>query len=116
MPQHMPYKLPEDGYYYFRPYHYAHIAIQQDFVSGFGGDRRNPYAFEIFNQLETEELPGPAVPPQDPSPTLPPLHDPRPSPQSMRSSPQRDSSIGKRDRPPYFNADQLGIAWTRERD
>jgi len=59
MPQHLLYKLPEDGYYYFRPYHFAHVSIHQEFVSQWGGDERNPYSYEIFDQLEAEELPTP---------------------------------------------------------
>ena len=59
MPQHMAYKLPEDGYYYFRPYNYTMVPAQQDFVSQWGGDVRNPYSCEVFDQLRVEELPAP---------------------------------------------------------
>lgn len=72
MPQHLPYKLPEDGYYYFRPYHYTHVAIHQDFVSTWGGDRRNPYAFEVFDRSDAEELPIHA--PSEPQGAAPPTN------------------------------------------
>ena len=67
MPQHMAYKLPEDGYYYLRPYHYAHIARHQQFVSQWGGDVRNPYSHAIFERLE-EELPLPTDEDEDEEP------------------------------------------------
>ncbi len=57
MPQRLHYKLTEDGYYAFRPYHYASISSHQQFVRQWGGDERNPYSHEIFDQLDSEELP-----------------------------------------------------------
>jgi len=42
------------GYYYFRPYNYMHVPRQQEFVTRFGGDARNPYANEIFKRVYAE--------------------------------------------------------------
>jgi hypothetical protein len=61
MPQHLAYKLWEDGYYYFRPYNYTQVSAQQSFVSQWGGDTRNPYALELLDELETENLPAPEM-------------------------------------------------------
>ena len=38
------------GYYYFRPYHHSHVT-QQQMVTAWGGDPRNPYANEIFQRV-----------------------------------------------------------------
>ena len=39
------------GYYYFRPYHFSHIRLHQEFVSSFGEDPRAPYANTVFQQV-----------------------------------------------------------------
>ncbi len=54
MMQHHAYFPAMHGYYYFRPYHHAHIAEQQQSVAGWGGDPRNPYANEIFKKVYAE--------------------------------------------------------------
>lgn len=51
---HYPYYPAAHGYYYFRPYHYTHIALQQHLVSRWGGDPRHPYANEIFDRVYAE--------------------------------------------------------------
>jgi hypothetical protein len=40
-----------DFYYYFRPYNYIHIRPQQETVTRWGGDVRNPYANEMFEKV-----------------------------------------------------------------
>lgn len=54
MPPHYAYYPSMHGYYYFRPYHHSHIPRQQQFVAGWGGDPRNPYANEIFQRVYAE--------------------------------------------------------------
>lgn len=70
MPQHYPYGATR-GYYYFRPYHEAHLRLHQEMAEQWGGDPRNPYDNDalfdaIQNQpnfdesdLESEPLPLP---------------------------------------------------------
>ncbi len=40
-----------DFYYYFRPYNYIHVRPQQEIVTRWGGDVRNPYANEMFEKV-----------------------------------------------------------------
>lgn len=54
MPQHYPYYPPMHGYYYFHPYHYAHVPAQQAFASQFGVDTRNPYSNDFFKVVYAE--------------------------------------------------------------
>jgi hypothetical protein len=109
----MAYKLPEDGYYYFRPYNYTHIPIHQEFVSRWGGDQRNPYSFEVFDQLDTEELP--SIEPSDPpGSSIQPMqpYGPRPSPpvsQSMPSPMPRAASVKTASNERPVDLDRLGI-------
>ncbi len=50
--QHLPYRPPALGYYYFRPYNYQHVPQHQAFVGAYGGDPRNPYSNKIFDQID----------------------------------------------------------------
>ncbi len=54
MPQHYVYYPPLHGYYYFHPYHYAHVPAQQAFTSQFGVDPRNPYSNDFFKVVYAE--------------------------------------------------------------
>jgi hypothetical protein len=54
MPQHHMYFPQSHGYYYFRPYNHAHIRRQQDAVTRWGGDPRNPYDNTIFQAMYLE--------------------------------------------------------------
>lgn len=72
MPQHYPYFAEPKFYYYFRPYNWFHIPVQQDDVRAFGGDPRHPYDNRIFksvyeqlhfNEPAPEVINPPAAPP-----------------------------------------------------
>lgn len=54
MPQHYPYYPAMHGYYYFHPYHHAHVPPQQTFASQWGVDPRNPYANDFFKVIYAE--------------------------------------------------------------
>lgn len=54
MPQHYAYFPAMHGYYYFHPYHYTQVVADQEFVSSFGGDRRNPYSNDFFKVIYAE--------------------------------------------------------------
>ena len=54
MPPHYAYYPAMHGYYYFRPYNDMHVTSQQEFVSSFGGDRRDPYSNEFFKVIYAE--------------------------------------------------------------
>ena len=54
MPQHIRYDDPAPGYYYFRPYHYSHIARHQEFASRHGVDARNPYDLSFIKEIELQ--------------------------------------------------------------
>jgi hypothetical protein len=117
----MPYKLPEDGYYYFRPYHYSQVAIQQNFVSEWGGDRRNPYSFEVFDQIETEELPGVEPDEQPQSSRQPMLPESNGATSAIISQTSRlsnpiESTVAKPGAVPHVDINQLGIAWCGDQD
>ena len=70
MPQHIAYYPPYHENYYFRPYSVAQLARQQEIVTSWGGDPRNPYANAIFQRvydemgLETIDTPEPNAIPQ----------------------------------------------------
>ena len=49
--QHMPYCAAGKGYYYFRPYHVMHVFAQQEMVTRWGGDPRNPYDNTLFGRV-----------------------------------------------------------------
>ena len=49
-----PYFPVNHGNYYFRPYTYAHIGIQQQIASRWGADPRAPYQSELFCHLYSE--------------------------------------------------------------
>jgi hypothetical protein len=51
MPLHFPYIAEPKFYYYFRPYNWFHIPVQQDDVRAFGGDPRHPYDNRIFQSV-----------------------------------------------------------------
>jgi hypothetical protein len=72
MPQHYIYFAEPKFYYYFRPYNWFHIPVQQDDVRAFGGDPRHPYDNRIFqsvyDQLHfNEPAPETIVPPLVPA-------------------------------------------------
>ena len=49
-----PYCAVNHGYYYFRPYHYSHIAQQQMIAARWGADPRSPYRSDLFYALYSE--------------------------------------------------------------
>jgi len=49
--QHMPHFGTTHGYYYFRPYHVMHVFSQQELVTRWGGDPRNPYDNTMFQNV-----------------------------------------------------------------
>jgi hypothetical protein len=49
--QHMPFFGTTHGYYYFRPYHVMHVFSQQELVTRWGGDPRNPYDNTMFQRI-----------------------------------------------------------------
>jgi hypothetical protein len=51
MPQHYIYFAEPKFYYYFRPYNWFHIPVQQDDVRAFGGDPRHPYDNRVFQSV-----------------------------------------------------------------
>lgn len=51
MPQHHYYFAEPKFYYYFRPYNWFHIPVQQDDVRAFGGDPRHPYDNRVFKSV-----------------------------------------------------------------
>jgi hypothetical protein len=50
MPPHYAYYPTDHGYYYDRPYNYRHVMRQQEAVTAWGGDPRNPYSNAVFGQ------------------------------------------------------------------
>ena len=66
MPQHWPYLPVAHGHYYFRPYHFTHVRVQQAFASSWGLNPVNPYDNRFFlniygrfaEQLPVAEEPG----------------------------------------------------------
>ncbi len=54
MHQHYPYWNKERGYYYFRPYHVAHVVMQQEKTAGWGQDARNPYDNRFLDDIYEE--------------------------------------------------------------
>lgn len=71
MPQHYMYYAEPKFYYYFRPYNWFHIPVQQDDVRAFGGDPRHPYDNRIFKSVYeqlhfNEPAPETIVPPEAP--------------------------------------------------
>jgi hypothetical protein len=63
---HVPYYVEPKTYYYFRPYNHNHIFLQRDQVMRWGGDPRNPYANEVFQQVY-RDLDGQSAEPGAPS-------------------------------------------------
>jgi len=51
MPQHFPYPVPWDRYYYFRPYNFEHIAPMQQTVAAWGQDPRNLTDNRFFQKI-----------------------------------------------------------------
>jgi hypothetical protein len=66
---HCTYFPASHGYYYFRPYHHSHIAIQQHFVRQWGGDPRNPYDNAIFEGIYDGVVSGDLDMPIEPLPS-----------------------------------------------
>jgi len=69
MPQHLAYIAEPKFYYYFRPYNWFHIPVQQDDVRAFGGDPRDPYDNRMFQNVYQnlhfeEPAPEDVVPPE----------------------------------------------------
>jgi hypothetical protein len=50
----MPYWNRERGYYYFRPYHIAHVAMQQERALAWDLDRHNPYDNRFLDRIHDE--------------------------------------------------------------
>jgi hypothetical protein len=108
MHQHYPYWNKERGYYYFRPYHVAHVVMQQEKATTWGQDARNPYdnrfldnIYEEFADEEavkakarkTEPLPRTQGEPEMEEPkTLP---EDRPAPQPEEGSRKSSRSVKK---------------------
>jgi hypothetical protein len=95
---------PKDhGYYYFRPYHMVHVAIQRDLAASWGEDPRNPYDHKVFNRvyeaLRAEEAAKAEVlpPAQEMQPEVPPIPPP---PVPMPPSPKNgDKPAAPKDGP-----------------
>lgn len=70
MAQHQIYFPHAHGYYYFRPYNLVHVQQQQEMVTRWGLDARNPYDNRPFEKIyaEQEVLQQQYLPPQDPNP------------------------------------------------
>ena len=51
MPQHMPYFPNAHGYYYFHTYNLIHTQQQQEMVSRWGLDPRNPQDNRFFERI-----------------------------------------------------------------
>jgi hypothetical protein len=51
MPGHYAYPPAYHGYYYFRPYNYAHVLRDRDVVLRLQGDPLAPYATEMFKDI-----------------------------------------------------------------
>jgi len=49
-----PYFPVNHGNYYFRPYHWAHVAQQQQIAATWGADPRAPYQSDLFCFIYTE--------------------------------------------------------------
>jgi hypothetical protein len=80
---HYAYYPMHHGYYYFRPYNYTTVLLQQGQIVKMGGDPRNPYSAQLIANINVPS----AVPTTSPTrllrqgPTLPLLEDllpPRP--------------------------------------
>ena len=54
MVPHVPYFPEYHGNYYFRPYSYHHVLMQQEIVKSWGGDPRHPYANDLFKKIYQE--------------------------------------------------------------
>lgn len=54
MPQHHAYYPAMHGYYYFRPYHHAHLQQQKLSAVSWGEDPRAPYANQVFQRVYQE--------------------------------------------------------------
>ncbi len=91
MPQHYRYHPAAHGYFYFRPYHFAHVPTQQEIAATqFGIDKRIPYSNKILEQayrdlteerasrLPLEEVPNPLHTDESPSDPPRPLDDSAP--------------------------------------
>jgi hypothetical protein len=72
VPQHLPYRVPSDGYYYFRPYNAWQIAGEQDFVRSIGQDPRNPVDNRFFQEIYRRQASLPAQMPANLSVDDPP--------------------------------------------
>ncbi len=60
MHQHLPYYAEPKMYYYFRPYNYRHIPMQQGEALSFGASPGLPYSNAMFQQVYAE------LPPEKP--------------------------------------------------
>jgi hypothetical protein len=115
MHQHMPYWNNERGYYYFRPYHVAHVIMHQEQTASWGQDARNPYDNRTLEKIyddwadeqevlrkarQVEDLPNtpgrieiqPPVQPE-PTPPAPPAPGLQPQP-NVQPEPEEGSSVG----------------------
>ena len=93
MYQRMPYHA-EGAYYYFRPYNYTQIPVQQAEAVSFGASPGLPYANDMFEQVyrsfelqSVEEVPPGAIEPPAPfEPPAPPQPPEKPMP-ALQSPP-----------------------------
>lgn len=90
MGPHIPYETANMRYYYFRPYNYMHIPIQQAEAVSVGIPASLPYSNSIFQRVYAEieagvipeAVPAPMQPQAPPAPPVPdsPLDTPAPQP------------------------------------
>jgi hypothetical protein len=109
MSQRYPYWPKDHGYYYFRPYHMAHVCQHRDIAESWGEDPRNPYDHKVFDRVyesiaaeaaanaevlpatvpekkpEAFERSGPDLTPKAPDPTTPKQGANGPGPVRFRS-------------------------------
>ena len=74
-----PYFPVNHGNYYFRPYTWSHVGIQQQIASTWGADPRAPYQSEVFAHLyEDMGIPSPYTEIDEPLVSIP-VRDRKPS-------------------------------------
>jgi len=93
---HLPYHTASMRYYYFRPYNYMHIPIQQAEAVSVGIPASQPYSNSIFQRVYAEveagtypeTVPAPTQPQVPPAPPIPdsPLDTPAPQPPAGSSA------------------------------
>jgi hypothetical protein len=95
MPLHIPYLAEPKFYYYFRPYQWFHIPVQQGDVQAFGGDPRHPYDNRIFQSVYQNlhfDTPAPEQVAPPTTPEAPPAGARRATPARTTAAPSQTGS------------------------